>query len=292
MTSPAVAYRERRLTAQDGLQLYYRDYGSPLSPGTPVVCLGGLTRNSKDYHRLASRLAATRRVVCPDYRGRGRSDYAADWRRYRPEVVLGDMVHLLAANDLHGVAFCGTSYGGLLAMGLAVTVPNMVAGAVLNDIGPEIDGASRARILDYAGQDHPQPDWDAAVAWLRNCFPSLSYRTEAEWRRFAEATYREREDGRLHCDWDPALTQPFLRERDPAPDFWTLFRALGTRPVLAIRGALSDVLSAETLARMAAAKTDLMQVTVPEVGHAPSLGEPEAEQAIDDFLAELDRRAR
>jgi len=292
MTSPAVAYQERQIAAQDGLRLYFRDYGDPLFPGTPIVCLTGLTRNSKDYHRLAARLSAARRVLCLDYRGRGRSEYAADWRRYRSEVVLGDVIHLLAANNLHRVIVCGTSYGGLLAMGLAAAMPNMIAGAILNDIGPEIDGAGQSRILGYVGRDHPQPDWNAAVKWLRANFPSLSHRTDAEWRRFAEATYREAEDGLLHCDWDPALAEPLVRDRDQPRDFWHLFRALGRRPVLALRGGLSDVLSPETLARMAAAKPDLIQITLPGVGHTPSLGEPEAELAIDGFLAGFDGHIR
>jgi len=288
----APTYRERRLTAQDGLQLYFRDYGDPLAPALPMVCLAGLTRNSKDYHTLASRLCARRRVLCLDYRGRGRSDYAADWWRYRAEVVLGDVVHLIAANNLQHTVVCGTSYGGLLAMGLAAAVPNMLAGAILNDIGPEIDDAGRARILDYVGRDHPQPDWTAAIAWLRGSFPALSFDSDAAWRSFAEATFRRGEDGLLHCDWDPALAQPFLRDRDGPQDFWHLFGALGRHPALAVRGALSDVLSPETFARMAALKPDLIQVTVPEVGHAPSLGEAAAEQAIDDFLARLDGARR
>jgi len=290
MTPATVAYRERHIAAQDGLRLYCRDYGDPLSLGTPMVCLAGLTRNSRDYRCLASRLSAARRVLCLDYRGRGRSDYAADWRRYRPEIVLGDVMHLLAANNLHRVVVCGTSYGGLLAMGLAAALPNAMAGAILNDIGPEIDGAGRSRILDYVGRDQPQPDWKAATEWLRATFPALSYRTEAEWHRFAEATYREGADGQLHCDWDPALAQPLLR--DPPQNFWALFRALQPLPVLAIRGALSDVLSPETLAHMAVAKPDLVQITLREIGHAPSLGEPEAEHAIDDFLARLDGHTR
>jgi len=292
MAEGPVAYRERWLSAQDGLRLYFRDYGDPLAPGTPLVCLAGLTRNSKDHHRLAGRLAAGRRVLCPDYRGRGRSDYARTWRRYRSDIVLGDVIHLLAANNLHRVLICGTSFGGLLAMGLGAAMPNMIAGVVLNDIGPEIDGGGKARILEYVGRDHPQPDWAAAVAWLQGAFPDLANLDDAGWRRFAEATFREGADGRLHVDWDPALAEPLVRDRDQPQDYWNLFRALRHRPVLALRGALSDLLSADTLARMAAAKPDLIHVTLPGVGHAPSLSEPEAEQAIDDFLARVDSRTR
>lgn len=288
MPKPACDFRERRLGAQDGLSLYYRDYGDPLSPGTPVICLCGLTRNSKDFHDLATRLSRKRRVVCLDYRGRGRSSYDPDWRNYTPQVALGDVIHLLAATNLHKVAVCGTSFGGLLAMGLAVAAPTVLKGVILNDVGPELSQAGTNRILEYIGRDRPQPDWDAAVAEMKRLFPNLAFRTEDGWRRFTEATYRTGEDGQLHFDWDVALARPLVEKRVPMEHLWPLFRALRRRPVLAFRGALSDVLSEAVFARMAAEKPDLAQITVPGVGHVPALDEPEVEPAIDDFLARLD----
>jgi pimeloyl-ACP methyl ester carboxylesterase len=188
-------YRERRFTAQDGLNLYYRDYGDPLSARRPVLCLGGLARNSKDFHGFANRLCQKRRVVCPDYRGRGRSDYDPDWRNYRPEVYANDLFHLLAAANLHEVIICGVSMGGLLAMGLCVLVPSHVAAIILDDVGPEIDDAGIERIRAYVGRDHPQPDWPAAIAEVKRLFPNLAPTDEAGWRRFAEATFHEGEDG-------------------------------------------------------------------------------------------------
>jgi pimeloyl-ACP methyl ester carboxylesterase len=281
-------YRERRFTAQDGLNLYYRDYGDPLSARRPVLCLGGLARNSKDFHGFANRLCQKRRVVCPDYRGRGRSDYDPDWRNYRPEVYANDLFHLLAAANLHEVIVCGVSMGGLLAMGLCVLVPSHVAAIILDDVGPEIDDAGIERIRAYVGRDHPQPDWPAAIAEVKRLFPNLAPTDEAGWRRFAEATFHEGEDGRLHVDWDISLAKALTHDRH---DLWTYYQALGRRPVLAFRGALSDVLSAETFARMAEVKPDLVSVTVPGVGHAPLLEHPQVEQAIDDFLAHIDGQA-
>ncbi len=194
MAQAADGFRERTFGAQDGLRLYYRDYGDPLSRGTPVVCLAGLTRNSKDFHGLAGRLSARRRVVCPDYRGRGRSEPAPDWRNYAPRVILGDIAQLLAANNLHRVVVCGISFGGLLAMGLAVAAPTALAGVILDDVGPEVDPAVGSQILDYISVDRPQPDWDTAVAALRARFPNLSRRDDDVWRRFAEAKH----SGRCH----------------------------------------------------------------------------------------------
>ena len=281
-------FRERSFSARDGLRLYFRDYGDPLASGTPLLCLGGLTRNSKDFHALARRLSRRRRVLCPDYRGRGRSPYDPDWRNYAPPRILSDVIQLLAATNLHRVVVCGVSFGGFLAMGMGVAAPTTLAGVILDDVGPEVDPAVGRQILDYVSADRPQPDWDTAVAALRARFPNLSRRDETAWQRFAEGSYREAEDGRLHFDWDPAIAKPLLQMGGRPTDYWPLYRSLRRLPVLAIRGALSEVLSPATLARMAAEKPDLVQLTVDEVGHAPMLNEPESEKAIDDFLARID----
>lgn len=290
MLSSGPEYVERWVTAQDGLRLYARDYGDPLAPGTPVLCLTGLTRNSQDYDDLAKRLCDRRRVVCPDYRGRGRSAYDPDWRNYRPDVYVRDLMNLLAALSLHRVVICGTSLGGLLAMGLSVATPSAVAGAVLNDIGPELNPDGVSRILDYVGRDTPQKDWDGAVSHLKQLFGADSHDTEAKWRRFAEATYKRRDDGLLHYDWDVNLAKPLIRNKGETPNLWSLYGALARRPVLALRGEKSDVLNESTFARMAEVKPDLIRVTLLNVGHAPELDEPLAEEAIDSFLADLDTR--
>ncbi|MHA1151901.1 MAG: alpha/beta fold hydrolase [Alphaproteobacteria bacterium] len=290
-TARGAEFRERNFSARDGLELYFRDYGDSLSPGVAVLCLGGLTRNSKDFHPLARRLAERRRVLCPDYRGRGRSPYDPDWRNYAPPRILNDVLQLLAATNLHRVVVCGVSFGGYLAMAMGVAAPLALAGVILDDVGPEVDPEVGRQILDYVSVDRPQPDWDTAVAALRARFPNLSRRDEAAWRRFAEGSYREAEDGRLHFDWDPEIARSLRRMGTGPADYWPLYRSLRRVPVLAIRGGLSEMLSPETLARMAAEKPDLVQLTLPDVGHAPMLDEPETEQAIDDFLARIDDRA-
>ncbi len=278
------AHQERRVTAQDGLSLCFRDYGDRQSSRTPVLCLGGLTRNSKDFDELARRLTADRRVVCPDYRGRGRSDYDADWRNYRPEIYIRDILDLLTAAGLHRVVVVGTSLGGLLAMGLAVARPTAIAGVVLNDIGPEIDGAGLANIVEYLRGHAAQPDWNSAVVFLKKNFKNLSINTDEQWRNFALKLFREEPDGTLRQDFDPAIARPFGRNDGAQPDLWALFRALRQVPTLAIRGGVSDILSAETFDRMAEEKPDLRRVTVPDVGHVPFLDEPECVAAIDEFF--------
>jgi pimeloyl-ACP methyl ester carboxylesterase len=278
-------YRARHLSAQDGLQLYYRDYGDRLSAKLPLLCLTGLTRNSEDFADLAAHFATTRRVICPDYRGRGRSAYDADWRNYDPVVYLGDIGHILMANDIHRVVVIGTSLGGLLAMGLAVMRPTSIAAAVINDIGPDVDPDGLARIIDFIGIDRPQPDWPSAVAMLRKALPRLAIRDAQWWERFARATYREGANGTLHFDWDIAIVESLRRGAGVIPDLWPLFRALRDIPTLAVRGGISDVLTEEGLQRMIAVKPDLVAVTVPGIGHTPTLDEPEIRGVLDDFIA-------
>ncbi len=282
-----LGYREGYVSAQDGLRLYYRDYGDPLAPGAPVLCLAGLTRNSGDFDSLAVRLSARRRVVTLDYRGRGRSDYDPDWRHYAPEATALDVIQASFALGLHHFVVVGTSFGGLLGMGLAVFLPAALAGLVLNDTGPELSDEGLDRIMNYVGKDNPQPDWEAAAANIRETFPHLKLRNEADWEVTIRGTFREGADGLLHHDWDPAIAKPFVKATR-SRDIWPYFGALRRRPVLAIRGGISDVLNAEGLRRMAEAKPDLIQLTVEGVGHTPTLEEDECRSALDDFLAKVD----
>jgi len=277
-------FRERRLAAQDGLSLYYRDYGDPLSRRLPLVCLTGLTRNSADFADLADRHAGERRILCPDYRGRGRSAYDSDWRNYDPRIYVSDIAHLLAANDVHCAVVVGTSLGGVLTMALAVLKPTTLAAVVLNDIGPDVVPGGLIRIMGYIGTDRPQPDWPSAVRYVRQLLPTLSIRSDEGWLKMAQATYRQGDDGLLHFDWDVKLAKPLLAQSSNVPDLWPFFAALRRIPTLVLRGALSDVLSPETFERMALVKPDIERVTVANSGHVPTLNEPEAAAAIDAFI--------
>jgi pimeloyl-ACP methyl ester carboxylesterase len=277
-------FRERRITARDGLSLYLRDYGNALSPKTPLLCLSGLTRNSADFARLAARVSGERRVICPDYRGRGRSDYDPNWRNYEARILLDDIANILAALGIERAVVLGTSLGGLLAMGLAAAKPMAVAGAILNDVGPTVETAGLELILRYISADRPQPDWPTAAQYLRRSLPQLWFASDEDWLDFARGTYREGADGTLHFDWDIRLAWLLRKSRGAAPDLWPLYRALGRVPVLALRGATSDILSAMTFERMARENPALAAVTVPGVGHAPSLDEAVAREAVDEFL--------
>ena len=284
---PDPAYRERRFAAQDGLSLHFRDYGDPDSAAIPVLCLGGLTRNARDFDALARRLAAERRVICLDLRGRGRSDYDPNWRNYRPATYLDDIAQLLSVAGAHRVVAVGTSLGGVLAMAMGATMPSALAGVVLNDIGPEVERGGLDPILDYIRVDRPQPDWESAVRTIRTHLPDLAYQDEAMFEAMARNTFREGEDGLLHFDWDVNIVKPALAERGAVHDLWPFFRGLSTVPLLAFRGEASQLLTADCFARMGAERPDARMIAVPRTGHAPTLDEPECVEALDAFLREL-----
>lgn len=279
-------FRERRVSTQDDLSLYVRDYGNPLDPRAPLLCLGGLSRNSKDFADFASRISADgRRVVAPDYRGRGRSDYDADWRNYDPRVYLRDIHDILTALDIHRVVVIGTSLGGILSMGLGAAAPTMLAGVVMNDVGPEIETEGLTHIVAYLREDRPQPDWESAVKTIRTMFPNLTFQDDGTWMKMAQNTFREGADGRLHFDWDINIIKPSLQPGYHLPDLWPLFRSLDGTPLLLLRGENSDILSRDCFRRMQEARTDMIAIEVPGAGHVPTLSEPESRDAIDEFLA-------
>jgi len=283
----AMGYREHRITVTDGLQLACRDYGDRLAAKTPVLCLSGLTRNAKDFDRLARRLAPQRRVLALDYRGRGRSDYDPKPMNYVPATYVRDVLDVTAATGVHRAVVIGTSLGGLVSMGLAVARPGMLAGVVLNDVGPEIPADAMARIGSYTGKAESFANWDEAVAEYKARYglahPDMD---DAGWLRLAKDTFAEK-DGRIVTDYDVRIVEP-MKKGGALPDMWALFGALGQIPVLALRGELSDVLTQATFDKMAAAKPDLERVTVPRCGHVPTLEEPEVTGPLDAFLARID----
>ena len=280
-------YRERRYTARDGLSLYYRDYGDALSPRAPVLCLAGLTRDARDFEGFASRTAADRRVLCPDLRGRGRSDHDPNWRNYEPRTYIDDIAQLLTLANMHRVVVVGTSLGGLLAMGLGAARPTALAGVILNDIGPEVAPASLAAIIDYLRIDRPQPDWETAKESLHATLPDLCFQTEAMYDAMLANTFREGGDGMLHFDWDVDIVRPMIETGARIPDLWPLFRGLRAVPTLALRGEKSTLLTASCFARMGREHPGLIRATVRDTGHAPTLNEPECVAALDRFLDDL-----
>lgn len=283
------AWRDRYFASSDGLQLYYRDFASPGSARAPVLCLPGLTRNSRDFETTALRLQRTRRVLCADLRGRGRSQHDPVWQNYHPGTYVADIARLLSDAGATRVVLLGTSLGGYLSMAIAAALPRLAAAVILNDIGPEVDRAGLARIAAYVGRDSAVQGWPEAAQRAREvngqAFPEF---TDGEWLAFARRTWIEA-DGVIRLDMDPRIGDAVrAAPTAAAPDLWPLYAALATVPTLAIRGASSDVLSVATFDRMLSEKPDLRRVTVPGRGHAPSLDEPACIETIDAFLADVE----
>ena len=278
-------FLERRITSFDNLSLYVRDYGDPLDSRAPLFCLGGLTRNSKDFESLAERYSSDgRRVICPDYRGRGQSQYDPNWSNYDPRTYIRDIRDVLAALNVHRVVVMGTSLGGILGMGMAAAMPTALAAVIMNDVGPVVETDGLDFIIDYIKVDRPHDDWDAAVVTIQNMLPNLAFQDEGIWLKMAENTFRRCDDGKLRFDWDVNIAKPLLASDYEIPNMWPLFRALKDIPTLVLRGAESDILSPACFAEMQVVKPDMIAVEIPRAGHVPTLAEPESRAALDDFL--------
>lgn len=279
---------ERWFESADGLRLYYRDYAAQAPGQLPVLCLPGLTRNSRDFEHVALRLRRERRVLCADLRGRGKSQHDPNWQNYHPGTYLGDIARLLDHAGVERCVFFGTSLGGILSMLTAAKQPQRIAAAILNDVGPEVDPAGLARIASYVGRYPPARTWPEAVAIVRASYElALPDLTDEQWADFTRRSYSD-VDGVPRLDMDPNIGEAVrAAPAAAAPDLWPVFAALAPVPTLVLRGATSDILSRATFDRMQAQKPDLVPVEVPNRGHVPLLDEPEAVTAIDAFLARV-----
>lgn len=278
------AYKDGFVTVSDGLRLHYRDYpGSAGHP--PILCLPGLTRNARDFAQFAERYSPRFRVIALDFRGRAESDYDPQPSRYQPLTYAQDVIELLGHLQVDKAVFVGTSLGGLVTMTIAALAPQLIAGAILNDIGPEIARPGIERIKSYVGGGETFATWDEAAAKLAaNNAGSFDHYTQDHWLRMAKRACCE-EGGAIRFDYDPAIALPFNSGGEtPRVDMWPLFAALAQKPLLVIRGGKSDLFSAETTEKMQAAAPEMRLTVVPGVGHAPDLDEPEAIAAIDEFL--------
>ncbi len=280
-------YCDIHYASHDGLLLYARDYACQSdTPRGTVLCMHGLTRNSGDFHGLAQHLAEHYRVISVDQRGRGLSDYDSEPANYNPQTYVQDMFTLLEVLSLEKVILVGTSMGGLMAFMMATLKPESVEAMVINDIGPEVDPAGLERIKGYVGKSKPVTTWEDAVAQCREinalAFPDF---TDDQWQEFTHVIYRN-VDGKPLLAYDPAIAQPIEVADESAvpPDLWPVFSAIAATPMLVIRGESSDILAPECVAEMKRRKADLQFTEVPNRGHAPTLDEAEARQAIDQFL--------
>ncbi len=274
--------------SNDNLRLHYRDYGGPSDRPT-IICIPGLTRNCRDWEPVAERLAGTWRVVTLSLRGRGESAYAADALTYVPLTYVQDIERLLIHLNITRFVAFGTSLGGIVTMLLAATRPDRLAGALLNDIGPKIEELGLERIKSYVGKASNWPTWLHAARYAEEANKEVYPGYDAlQWIAMAKRLYRLMPSGRIMPDYDAKISIPFKLPNAGAPaDFWPMLAGFKTIPTLIVRGGVSDLFSAETAHEMLRRMPRAKLVTVPRVGHAPLLDEPEAVAGIDALLAEI-----
>ncbi len=271
--------------SSDGLKLHYRDYAGDASR-PPILCIPGLTRNARDFEGVAGRLAGRWRLICVELRGRGESAYARDPMTYVPLVYLQDLEALIAELALDRFLLFGTSLGGLMTMLLSMNGRGRIAGALLNDIGPVLEPSGLEHIRSYVGKPQNWPTWLHAARFLceaqRDRYPDWQI---DDWLVFAKRIARLNASGRIVFDYDMRIAEPFrVPGGETGFDLWSAFAGLVGIPSLVVRGELSDLLSPSTVERMVSENPAMESVTVPRVGHAPTLDEPAAAEAIDRLL--------
>ncbi|KQM67922.1 alpha/beta hydrolase [Sphingomonas sp. Leaf17] len=280
-------YENRYWWSNDGLRLHYRDYAGGADGRPPILCLPGLTRNARDFDGIASRLAGDWRVIAVDFRGRGDSAFSKDPMTYAPLTYVQDVEALLTELKVDRFIAFGTSLGGIVTMLLAGTAREKLVGALLNDIGPEIDPSGLSRIRSYVGKGSACPTWMHAARAVAeangDAYPGYAIE---DWLAMAKRLYRLNSAGRIVLDYDMKIAEPFrVPGNEAGPDMWRALASLRDVPTLIVRGERSDVLQARTADRMVAELNDVELATVPGVGHTPMLTEAVLEDPVDRLLS-------
>lgn len=263
-------------------RIAYTEWGEASAART-LACVHGLTRNGRDFDRLAAALSDRWRVVCPDVAGRGRSDWLPPSGYTYPQY-LADMNVLIARLGVMEVDWLGTSMGGLIGMMLAAQPNTPIRRLILNDIGPFIPKAGLARIAEYAGKDPRFSSLDELEAYLRRVHAPFGPLSDQDWRHMALQGYRRLEGGGFGLAYDPAIGPAFLANGIKDVELWPVWDAVRC-PVLVLRGASSDILLAETAAEMRARGPKARVVDFPGVGHAPALTSENGIAAVRDWLS-------
>jgi pimeloyl-ACP methyl ester carboxylesterase len=271
----------RSLSPHGFHRVAYREWGNPASSRT-LICVHGLTRNGRDFDVLAATLSDRFRIICPDMPGRGDSEWLRDPNDYVFPVYLTALTALLAQIDAGDVFWLGTSMGGLLGMAIAAQAETPIQRLVLNDIGPVIEPAALMRIATYVGLDPVFESFAALEAHIREVSAPFGKLTDAQWAALSASTARRDAQGRWRLKYDPGIAVPFRSAAAPA-DLWNIWDAIRC-PTLLLRGAESDLLSAQTAAAMQVRGPKPRLLEFPGIGHAPMLLDPDQIAPVMAFL--------
>jgi pimeloyl-ACP methyl ester carboxylesterase len=264
-------------------KMAYVEFGNPAAPA--VLCVHGLTRNGRDFDVLAEALADRFHVFCPDLPGRGKSDWLGEAMSYQPPSYVVALAHLLAVIG-KPVSWVGTSLGGICGMMVAAAQNTPVNRLVLNDVGPHIPAPALKRIGDYMARAPARFASMAALeAHLRDIHAPFGNLSDAQWAQLARFSGRSVLDqtgaGAFAMHYDPKIIEPLRNSVPLDVDMWPLWEMIKI-PILAIRGAQSDLLCPDTFDRMVEEGAE--GFTVPDAGHAPALMDADSIAAIKDFL--------
>lgn len=279
-------YRETGFAATPDMNLYVREFGDPASPKVPLIALHGYWRTSRDFEELAEHLAPSRYILTPDMRGRGRSGRSTDVSDYAFERLVDDIARLLAARGIARAVFLGTALGAYVAMRLWQLRPELLAGFIFNDTGPEAPPSAGAKAATFSGGDERSFDEALAMIKAQNA-PGFTRYGDAEWVKMTRRAYWQNENGAWVRDFDQLTNQDIPRMRAVTPDFWQEYNAISV-PIAVLRGENSEFLTRELADRMVAANPHTTIYTIPGCGHPPMLWEPESYAAVDEFLARVD----
>lgn len=261
-----------------------------------IVCVHGLTRQGRDFDVLAQALSHHARVICPDIAGRGQSDWLADPMAYGVPQYAFDMLVLLtqvhAQYPIAQLDWVGTSMGGLIGMAVAGTpdlaLPVPIRRLLLNDVGPRLEWSALQRIGTYVGESPRFASVEEGAAWLRVQSADFGPHTDAQWLALSEPMLRPGPEGGFVLHYDPKIAVPMqgmTQEQVVQGEalLWNLYDAI-TAQTLVLRGAKSDLLTAQTVQEMAQRGPKAHSVTLECVGHAPTLVQPEQVALVKEFL--------
>lgn len=274
------------LNPQGFHKIAYVDWGKRDNPQV-LMCVHGLTRNSRDFDYLAKDLSKKIRVICPDLIGRGKSDYGESAQVYNFAQYMCDMVTLIARAGVGNVHWLGTSLGGVIGMMLAAQPNSPIKSLILNDIGMIVPSMALHRLGTYAGNNPTFTTLDEAKNYFQTILSAFGIQGEEEWDHITKYGTKQDEEGYFRLTYDPTIGQIFVNEATPSLHLETYWKAIRC-PILVLRGEESDFLLPEIITKMLYFQPQTKVVTIPGCGHAPSLMTPEQIQIIEEWLEKVE----